>query len=172
MASSWGRYSSVVGSVSASAVCTSAVACPSARAELVKSACTARALRASCQPSAEPARYGWSTPSVTGSPSPGPGSVSNHAAGAGTRAHLARASASGSSRSGLRPGAVRRKTLRMYASPYTTEELDCSTATGRAGIPEEMVLSGTRRNRSPPSRPGTRSRSSRSAHSRASSRAS
>ncbi len=109
----WVPRSAGVGSAAASAVCTSAVARPSASASGRKSRPAASAARASRHPSRAPCRNGWSTPRVSG-PAPG---ASNQATGAGTRSHPSRARASGSSRSGLAPGKTRRKILRMYASP-------------------------------------------------------
>ena len=47
----------------------------------------------------------------------------------------ARPARRGSSRSGLTPGWMRRNTFRMNASPYTSEELDCSASSGRGGEP-------------------------------------
>lgn len=105
----------MVGSAAASALCTSAVARPRACASAVKSAPARSRPSASCQPSSEPRRYGWSTPRVSGS-DPG-SSASYQATGAGTREQPAAARARGSSRSGLTPGPTRLKIFRMYESP-------------------------------------------------------
>ncbi|BFO15417.1 hypothetical protein SHKM778_18050 [Streptomyces sp. KM77-8] len=79
-----------VGSARDSAVCTSAVARPRARASATKSSPFASSRNASSQPSVAPCTNGWSTPSTYGSaagggPGDSSGSATSQAVGGGTR---------------------------------------------------------------------------------------
>ncbi len=151
----WRRSVYSSGNAAASARCTSAVARPSSYASSVKSAPEARVPRACVQPSSAPRRYGWRTARVASHGS----EVRTQATGAGTRVQPCRARAPGTSRSGLTPGWTRRNTLRMYVSPYTTEELDCSASRSRGASPEGSSTLASRSKARVPAVPGVRSRS-------------
>ncbi len=143
------------GNAEASARWTSAVARPNWCASAVKSAPEASAWSASAQPSVASRRKGWSTPSVASHGLV----VRNQATGSGTRGQPCRASAPGTSRSGLTPGWMRRNTFSTKASPYTSEELDCSASISRGVRPGGTGTDEQDSKRSGPAVPGWRSRS-------------
>ena len=87
-----------------------------------------RSARHSPQPSCAPCRYSCSVPRVASTSRPAYSyQPASGAMCSNPRAERKRSSSS----SGLTPGSSRRKTLRISSSPKTTDELDCSTPTGR-----------------------------------------
>ena len=144
------------GKAPASARCTSAVARPSSRASAVKSPPEASASQRQ-RPSRRrrPAGTAGARPaSPPGVRGPEPGHRRGH-----PRQPCA-ASAPDSSRSGLTPGWMRRNSFRMYVSPYTIEELDCSASSSRGASPPAPTRTGPPRSAAGPTLPGCRSRSS------------
>ena len=108
------------------------------------------------QPSRAPARYSCRTPSVASMRRP----WTSYQPASGAMCSKPRAERKrSSSSSGFTPGSTRRKAFRISASPKTTDELDCSTPTGRTStLPAAPCgADGAQRKRTAPSSTGTSS---------------